>query len=290
MAHTNPQSRPLEQLQGSVERVTFHSEESGFCVLRTKVRGQRDLITVIGAAASISAGEFIECHGSWINDKKHGLQFKAQQLKAIPPTTINGIEKYLASGMIKGIGPHFAKRLVHAFGEDVFDVIENQPERLTTLEGIGEKRKQAVMLAWKEQKAVRNIMLFLQSHGIGVSRAVRIYKTYGDAAVEKVRENPYRLAADIYGIGFKTADMLAERLGIARDSLVRAQAGVHHVLHELCNRGHCAAPYTDLIAASVSLLEIAEPIIKQAICQEMSYENLIADDIDDVSCVFPATL
>ena len=222
-----------EHLQGSVERVTFHSPESGFCVLRIKVRGQRDLVTVIGSAATITPGEHVECTGTWTNDRQHGLQFKTQHLRAIPPSTLEGIEKYLGSGMVKGIGPHFARKLVRAFGERVFDIIEQEPDRLLELEGIGPKRKERVTQAWAEQKVVREIMVFLRSHGVGTARAVRIYKTYGDRAVERVQENPYRLALDIHGIGFKTADAIAQRLGIPRDALMRAQAGVRHVLQEI---------------------------------------------------------
>ena len=205
---------PVERLSGSVERVTFHSEESGFCVLRAKVKGERELITVIGSAASITPGEYIECIGVWTNDRTHGLQFKANQLKVVPPTTLEGIEKYLGSGMVKGIGPYFAKVLVKAFKGDVFTVIEREPEKLLTLPGIGKKRMEKVTSAWAEQKVIREIMVFLQSHGIGTGRAVRIYKTYGDESILKVTENPYRLALDIHGIGFKTADTLAQKLGI----------------------------------------------------------------------------
>jgi exodeoxyribonuclease V alpha subunit len=215
---------PIENLQGSIERVTFHSEATGFCVLRVKVKGYRELITVIGSAASVTAGEYIECLGCWVNDRQHGQQFKTISLKIVPPTTLDGIEKYLGSGMVKGIGPHFAKKLVKAFGERVFDVIEQTPERLLELPGIGKKRQERVTGAWAEQKVIREIMVFLQSHGVGTSRSVRIYKTYGELAIEKVRENPYRLALDIHGIGFKTADTLAQKLGIGPQSLLRAQA------------------------------------------------------------------
>ena len=279
-----------ERLQGSVERVTFHSEDSGFCVLRTKVKGHRDLVTVTGSAASITAGEYIECQGVWINDKKHGLQFKANQLKVVAPTTLEGIEKYLGSGMVKGIGPHFAKKLVKAFGEAVFDVIEFEPERLITLEGIGKKRQEQVVSAWAEQKAIRNIMVFLQSYGVGTARAVRIYKTYGDEAIDKVRENPYRLALDIHGVGFKTADALAEKLGIAKDSLLRAQAGVRHVLQEFCDKGHCAAEFSQLVAASNQLLEIPLAIIEQAIHDELREAHLIEDQIKEQRCIYPIAL
>jgi exodeoxyribonuclease V alpha subunit len=280
----------VERLHGSIERVTFHSETTGFCVLRTKVRGHRDVVTVIGSAPSITAGEFIECRGVWINDHKHGLQFKAEQLKTIQPTTLEGIEKYLGSGMVKGIGPHFAKKLVHAFGEAVFDVIEASPNRLLELEGIGPKRKERVLSAWAEQKAIRNIMVFLHGHGVGTARAVRIYKTYGDKAVELVEANPYRLARDIHGIGFKTADNLAEKLGIEKDSLMRAQAGVCHVLQELCDNGHCAAVRTKLIEASVALLEISDSIIEQALEEELRDTQLVEDKIDDVPCIYPISL
>jgi len=261
---------PVERLSGSVERVTFHSEESGFCVLRIKVKGKRDLVTVIGSAATITPGEFVECVGSWHNDKTHGLQFKATHLKTVPPSTLEGIEKYLGSGMVKGIGPHFAKVLVKSFGIDVFTVIEEAPERLLTLPGIGKKRTEKVTAAWAEQKMIREIMVFLQSHGVGTGRAVRIYKTYGDESIIKVTENPYRLALDIHGIGFKTADLIAGRLGIASDSLIRAQAGVRHVLQELSGDGHCAASHDKLIKESVKLLEIDEAILEQAIREEVA--------------------
>ena len=164
-----PANTPSECLAGAVERVTFHSEESGFCVLRVKVRGQRELVTVVGSAATVTAGEYIECDGAWVNDQRHGLQFKAMNLRVIPPSTLDGIEKYLGSGMVKGIGPHFAHKLVGAFGERVFDVIEDNPDQLLTLEGIGPKRKERVTRAWAEQKAIREIMVFLQSHGVGTS-------------------------------------------------------------------------------------------------------------------------
>lgn len=268
---------PVEKLHGSIERVTFHSEASGFCVLRVKVKGYRELITVIGSAASVTAGEYIECLGCWVNDRQHGQQFKTISLKIVPPTTLDGIEKYLGSGMVKGIGPHFAKKLVKAFGEQVFDVIEQTPERLLELPGIGKKRQERVTSAWAEQKVIREIMVFLQSHGVGTSRSVRIYKTYGEQAIEKVRENPYRLALDIHGIGFKTADTLAQKLGIGPQSLLRAQAGVRHVLQEWSGEGHCAAIRSNLCEMAAKLLEIPLPIIDQAIAEELTEGNLIAE-------------
>lgn len=279
-----------ERIGGSIERVTFHSEESGFCVLRVKAKGHRELVTVIGSAAAVTAGEYVECLGNWVNDRQHGLQFKASHLKIVPPSTLEGIEKYLSSGMVKGIGPHFARKLVKAFGEKVFEVIEQAPERLQELEGIGPKRQARVLEAWAEQKVIREIMVFLQSHGIGTSRAVRIYKTYGEAAILKVSENPYRLALDIHGIGFKTADALAQRLGIAPDSSIRARAGVRHVLQEWSEQGHCAAYRPKLSEMAVKLLAIREPVIDQAIEAELEEGNLISEPIHGQEAVFLAPL
>ncbi len=277
---------PSEHLSGSIERVTFHSEQSGFCVLRVKVRGQRDLVTVIGSAPSATPGEYLECQGRWVNDRQHGLQFKADSLRCVLPSTLEGIERYLGSGMVKGIGPHFARTLVRAFGERVFDVIEDNPDELLSLPGIGPKRKERVTRAWAEQKVIREIMVFLQSHGVGTARAVRIYKTYGEAAIARVTENPYRLALDIHGIGFKTADAIAQRLGIPPDSLIRAQAGVRHVLQEIASQGHCAAYREVLTEKAAALLEIPAPIIEQAVVAELALENLVEEPIEDRPALF----
>jgi len=286
----HPGGTPSEGLGGAVERVTFHSEESGYCVLRVKVRGQRDLVTVVGTAASVTPGEYVQCEGWWVNDRQHGLQFKAASLRVVPPSTREGIEKYLGSGMVKGIGPHFAKKLVGAFGERVFDVIEDNPDRLLELPGIGPKRKERVTRAWAEQKVIREIMVFLQSHGVGTARAVRIYKTYGEDAIDRVRENPYRLALDIHGIGFKTADAIAAKLGIPPDSLIRAQAGVRHVLQEIAGEGHCAAYRDQLAGRAEALLAIPAPIIAQAIAAELAEEHLVAEAIEGTPALFLAPL
>ena len=282
--HTDHQ--PLVHLQGSVERVTFHSEASGFFVIRVKCKGQRELVTMTGNTPSVTPGEFVDATGIWFNDHKHGVQFKVKQIKTVTPNTLEGIEKYLGSGMVKGIGPHFAKRLVKAFGEQVFDIIEENPQRLMELEGIGKKRREQITSAWSEQKVIREIMVFLQSHGVGTARAVRIYKTYGDESVAKVQENPYRLALDIHGIGFKTADNLAMQLGIDRVSLIRAQAGVCHVLQECATQGHCARPFEALVNDAVTLLEIPEATIKEAIQCEITEERLTPETIEAVPCLF----
>ncbi len=286
MASQAPDDNLLEPLTGSVERVTFHSDDTGFCVLRIKARGHRDLITVVGTAPTITPGEFIECQGGWITDRNYGLQFKATHLHVVPPSTLAGIEKYLGSGMVKGIGPHFAKKLVGAFGEEVFAVIEHTPERLTELAGIGPKRKQRVAEAWAEQKVIRQIMVFLHSNGVGTARAVRIYKTYGDDAITKVQQNPYRLALDIHGIGFKTADTLAQKLGIPRDAMIRAQAGTRHVLQEFASNGHCAVNQAELIDTASTLLEIPSATIERALDLECQEENVIADTIAGQPCLF----
>ena len=203
---SQPQPTTQEVLAGPVERVTFHNDDSGFCVLRIKARGHRELVTVIGHAAVISAGEWITASGEWINDRTHGQQFKAKFLKTSEPASLDGIEKYLGSGMIRGIGPVYAKKLVRAFGEKVFDTIEAEPERLREVTGIGAVRASRITTAWADQKIIREIMVFLHSNGVGTARAVRIFKTYGADAVQVMSENPYRLARDIRGIGFKTAD------------------------------------------------------------------------------------
>ncbi|MCE3235038.1 MAG: ATP-dependent RecD-like helicase [Vampirovibrio sp.] len=270
----------LEALNGYIERVTYHNPDNGFCVLKVAVRNQKDLITVVGHNATALAGEHIEAIGSWFNDREHGLQFKAQTLRSIPPTTLEGMEKYLGSGLIKGIGPHYASRLIKAFGEAVFDVIEQEPQRLLKVDGIGQVRYKKIVQGWQDQKVVRQIMVFLQSHGIGTMRAVRIYKTYGEQAVDIVQENPYRLAHDIRGIGFKTADQLAQTLGIDAHSLIRAQAGVNYVLLSLSDDGHCAFPEQRLMDEASALLEIPPNIIQNAIQQEIREERLVSETVD----------
>ena len=279
-----------ENLQGLVERVTFHSEDTGFCVLQVSVRGARDPVTVVGSAGAVNPGEQVDCQGAWVNDSNYGLQFRASGLQVIPPTTLQGVEKYLGSGLIKGIGPHFAHQLVEAFGAKVFDVIERTPDRLRTLEGIGVKRQARVTEAWREQRAVREIMVFLHSHGIGNARAARIYRVYGDEAVNRIRENPYRLALDIGGIGFVTADGIARKLGIPSDSVIRIRAALHHVLWELSGEGHCAAERRVLVDRTVQLLEVSPEVVEQAIGLEVAAENLVAETLGGEPALFLAPL
>ena len=262
MAMPSPATQPdREVLAGIVERVTFHNAETGFCVLRVKARGHRDLATIVGHAATISAGEWITASGDWVNDRTHGQQFKARFMRTSAPSSVEGIEKYLASGMIRGIGPVYARKMVKAFGEKVFDIIEAEPDRLREVDGIGPVRAQRITAAWAEQKIVREIMVFLHSHGVGTARAVRIYKTYGADAVQVMTENPYRLARDIRGIGFKTADAIAIRLGIEKTAMIRVRAGISYALTEAMDEGHCGLPTEELVPLAAELLEVPKELV-----------------------------
>lgn len=263
------------KLDGQVERVVFRNEENGFSVLRVKVRGHKDPVTVTGTASSINAGEWVAADGEWLVDPRHGRQFKAEHMRASQPETLEGIEKYLASGLIKGIGKEYAARLVKAFGRDVFDVIENSSGKLLKVEGIGKLRKDRIKQAWDEQKNVRQIMAFLFSHGISTTRAFRIHKLYGEKAIEIVQRDPYCLARDIRGIGFMIADRIAMKLGISRESDLRARAGLEYMLGELTAKGHCAYIRNDLLSRTAELLEIDLDIIESALAHSIEHERLI---------------
>src|SRR6184192_2514411 len=287
MSAASPERTPsTEQISGVIERVTFHNEDSGFCVLRVKTKGHREEMSVVGSLPSVTAGEWLTAEGWWVRDKEHGLQFKATSMKTVPPTTAEGIERYLGSGLVKGIGPILAKKLVGRFGAEVLAVIENRAAELQTVDGIGPKRRERIAQAWQEAKQVREIMLFLHSHGVSTSRTVRIFKTYGEQAIEKVRENPYTLAKDIYGIGFASADQIAQRVGIPRDSMNRARAGIHHVLLEATSDRHCALPLGKLKLAAVKLLEVPEAAVEQALSQMLTSGSLLLEEIEGEPLVF----
>jgi len=275
-----------EVLAGAIERVTFHNAGNGFCVLRVKARGHRDLVTVVGHAAVISAGKWVTAAGDWVNDHTHGQQFKARFMRASAPSSIEGIEKYLASGMIRGIGPVYAKKMVKAFGEKVFDIIEAEPDRMREVAGIGPIRARRITSAWAEQKIVREIMVFLHSHGVGTARAVRIYKTYGADAIQVMTDNPYRLARDIRGIGFKTADTIAIRLGIERTAMIRVRVGISYALTEAMDDGHCGLPADELAALAVKLLEVPNELVLPALDLELAAGTVVADTVGDRPCVF----
>jgi exodeoxyribonuclease V alpha subunit len=290
MSATAPVSAPTEALAGLVERITYHSAENGFCVLRVKARGHKELVTVVGHAATISAGEWVQLSGTWVTDRTHGLQFRASFLKASPPTTLEGIERYLGSGMIRGIGPVYARKLVRAFGEAVFDLIEAEPGRLREVTGIGPKRASRIVAGWAEQKVIREIMLFLHAHGVGTSRAVRIYKTYGAEAVQVISENPYRLARDIRGIGFRTADLVARKLGIEPTAMIRVRAGISFALAEATGEGHCGLPVGELTSQTAALIEVLPILIETALEQELEAGEVVADTLEGERCVFLAGL
>ena len=277
MANGPEQTRPdsLEHLSGLIERVTFHSEESGFAVLQIKVRGMKDLVTVLGTLPEVQAGEWVDAQGRWVIDREYGRQFKTVTLRTAPPNTTEGMKKYLASGLIKGIGPALAGRLVDAFDVKVFEIIEQTPQRLLDVDGIGTGRQGTIVAAWSDQKIVREIMVFLHSHGVSTSRAFRIHKTYGEDAIAKVTEDPYRLARDIRGIGFKTADQIAEKLNIGKHPDLRARAGVEFALQEVTEDGHCAFPRADLSKKSQTMLGIPPEIIEAAIAHGLSEGRLV---------------
>ncbi|MBT7875762.1 MAG: ATP-dependent RecD-like DNA helicase [Verrucomicrobia bacterium] len=279
-------ARNKESISGLIERVTYFNEESGFVVLRVKIKGRRDLLTVVGQSISANAGEWVKAEGVWARDREHGLQFKAERLVCTPPTNIEGIEKYLASGMIKGIGPVYAKKMVTRYGEKIFDIIETASAKLESIDGIGPGRRRKIKDAWQEQKVVRKIMVFLHSNGVSTSRAVRIYKTYGEEAIEKVQNNPYILARDIRGIGFKSADHIAQKLGIPEDSLHRAQAGLNHMLTEASGNGHCGLPEDLLIRQTTELLAVDESIPRNALAQALHAGDVVRDAVGEHDLIF----
>lgn len=276
----------MEEINGYISRITFHNKDNGFAVLRVKVKGHKDLVTVVGNVLSVSVGEQAYFMGSWHNDRNHGMQFKADVIKTVKPTSETGIIKYLASGNIRGIGEHLAKILVDKFGKEIFNVIENDPQKLEQIPGIGRNKIDIIKKSWQSQKMIHDIMIFLQSNGVSSSRANKIYSIYGDKAIEIVSQNPYRLARDIKGIGFLSADQIASNLGIPKDSIQRAGAGLNHVLFESSNEGHCALPETLLINKTAKLLEIDEDIIVKALKEELEIGLLIRDNIIDTPCIF----
>ena len=284
------QKAQLQQISGQVERVTFHSSETGFAVLKVKVRGQRELVTVVGSSPKVSPGEWLEAQGVWVIDSEHGQQFKAEILRTSHPSTAEGIERYLGSGSIKGIGPHFASRLVKKFGKDIFNIIETFPRRLLEIKGIGQVRLDRISSAWQEQKVVSEIMVFLHSHGVGTSRAFRIYKTYSEDSIDKIIADPYCLARDIWGIGFKTADQIAGSIGIEKQSDIRARAGVEYTLQELTDSGHCAFPRISLAEKAAKMLEIPSVIIESAIDYGIESERLVQHEFNNTDLIYLRSL
>lgn len=269
-----------ETLNGLIDRVTYHNPENGFAVLQVKVKGREDLVSVIGSTTSVTAGEHLEAVGRWVIDREHGQQFKADELKTTHPASAEGIEKYLASGAIRCIGPKLAAQIVAVHKERTLEILEKTPTYLLYVKGIGEKRLKKIRQSWEEQRTVRKIMLFLTEHGITSGRSVRIYRTYGQEAIAKIKENPYQLANDIRGIGFKTADELAMKLGIDRNSPYRARAAVQYTLQEMAGQGHCGYPEPGLVEHAVKLVEIDQKIIEEAVRSVVRGGNVVRESVD----------
>jgi exodeoxyribonuclease V alpha subunit len=274
----------LVQIKGQIERITYVNEENRYTVAKLSMQGpgqgSRDLVTILGNFPSLCPGEMVQLVGEWVNHPKFGNQFKVVQYETITPATAHGIEKYLGSGLIKGIGPMMAKRIVAKFGVETLDTIESQIGKLSEVPGIGQGRVEMIRSAWIEQKEIRNVMIFLQDQGVSTTYAAKIYKQYGPESISVVKNNPYRLATDIFGIGFRTADSIAEKIGIPKDSPLRAEAGILYVLNELSNDGHVYYPYEPLIDKSKEILDIDREKIVQALAAGVYQKRIVLEDLN----------
>ncbi|NYI08320.1 SF1B family DNA helicase RecD2 [Allostreptomyces psammosilenae] len=267
-------------VEGVLERITYANEETGYTVARVDTgRGAGELLTVVGALLGAQPGESLRLHGRWTSHPQYGRQFTVENYTTVLPATVQGIRRYLGSGLIKGIGPRLADRIVEHFGTDTLTVIEEQPERLIEVPKLGPKRTRMIAAAWEEQKAIKEVMVFLQGVGVSTSLAVRIYKTYGDASISVVREEPYRLAADVWGIGFLTADRIAQAVGIPHDSPARVKAGLRHALSESADNGHCYLPEEALIAAAVKLLQLDTGLVVECLAELVAEEGVVREEL-----------
>ncbi|MGD2207096.1 MAG: ATP-dependent RecD-like DNA helicase [Anaerolineae bacterium] len=254
-----------EVLVGTVERITYYNEENGYTVAQLVPEGRAYTVTVVGSLLEVSPGENLRLHGQWISHPRYGRQFQVERYSTVLPATAAGIEKYLGSGLIKGIGPVTARRIVRRFKLDTLRVIEEEPGRLREVLGIGKKRAASIERAWEEQKAIKEVMIFLQSHNVSTGHAVKIFKTYGDDSIPVVQADPYRLARDIHGIGFLTADKIARELGLAHDSPQRVQAGISYTLSQMADDGHVYAPQGELIHESTRILDVPANLVDEGI-------------------------
>ena len=266
------------KLRCVVERITYQNPENGYSVMRVKVKGYDDLVTLVGNLLEVPAGSVLLCEGEWKVDKRYGSQFVCQSWEEVMPATVYGIEKYLGSGLVKGIGPKFAQLIVRQFGLETIDVIETDIERLYEVPGIGKKRVEKIRESWEKQKDIKNVMLFLQGYGVSTAYAAKIYRQYGKESIDKVKENPYRLADDIWGIGFKTADSIASKMGYEKNDLRRCKSGVIYTLNQLANEGHVYAEEEQLVKAALELLEADEAPIREALCNMVQTEDLKLED------------
>jgi exodeoxyribonuclease V alpha subunit len=270
----------LTHLQGQLERILYSNEETGYTIAKVKISDHEEPITVVGNLLSPTPGEILKIKGTWVTHPKYGEQFKITQYETITPATEHGIERYLGSGLIKGIGPVMAKRIVREFGMETLDVIESNINKLAEVDGIGAGRIETVKKAWDAHKEIRDVMLFLQSHDVSSGYAIKIFKHYGNGSIKIVKENPYRLATDIFGIGFITADKIAEKLGVAKDSLHRAEAGILYVLHQLSEDGHVYYPYESLIEQCKKILGVDRNLIVKAFGKITSDKRIIIEDLN----------
>jgi exodeoxyribonuclease V alpha subunit len=268
-------------IYGLIERITYHNEENDFVVAKLQEKGKRELTTIVGNLTAINPGESLKLTGRWVHNKKFGEQFHVENYEVTVPATVHGIRKYLGSGLIKGIGPIMAERIVKKFTLDTLEVIEKTPERLSEVDGIGPKRIAMITRAWEEQKEIKEIMIFLQGHGVSASYSAKIYKQYRDSSIEVVKENPYRLARDIHGIGFITADRIAQNMGIDPNSLIRAKAGIIYVLNQLTEEGHVYYPEKDLVRKAKEILKVDEEIVTKAITELSTEREIFLEEIND---------
>lgn len=264
-----------EKLQGQVERITYNNEENGYSVLKVKVAGRKDLVAVVGSFVSITPGEVLRMEGSWGFHPRFGEQFKVEHYETVTPATVEGIRKYLGSGLIKGIGPVMAKRIISRFGEKTLEIIDQEVERLKEVQGIGSYRVQQIREAWEDQKEIRELIVFLRGQGVSAAYASRIFKHYGKESIAVLQENPYRLAMDVVGIGFVTADKIARNLGFPTDSPFRAEAGILYVLHEATEDGHVCVPGGWLLEHARELLQIPDSILEKALSGLLTDGRLI---------------
>ncbi len=251
-------------IQGTIKKLVYHMEEDGFVIARIDMQEpeQKEMV-VVGKMAAVTVGEVYKFRGKWNVDSRYGLQFNFDDYQIIVPTTLDGVRRYLGSGLIKGVGPVTANRIVSHFGERALDIIEQNPERLSEVEGIAEKKIEIIKKSWQEQKEIKRVMLFLQSYQVTTGYAVKIFKQYGNKAIEKLKENPYCMIDDIFGIGFKIADNIAQNLGIGNDSPARIGAGIKYCLNESANRGHCFVYHDDLLPMTAELLGIDEELVRR---------------------------
>ena len=271
----------LETLQGRLERIVYFNKDSLYTVAKLNIKGKQDLVTAVGQLAGSNPGETLKLSGAWEFHPKYGQQFRAASCTVSLPAKVEGVEKYLGSGLIKGIGPEMAKRLVGKFGVKTLEIMEHNPEKLLGVDGIGKKRLQTIRNAWENQSQIRDVMIFLQGQGVGAGHSAKIFKQYGQDTIRLLRENPYRLSRDIIGIGFITADNIARKLGVPTNSVKRAEAGLLHVLERLSESGHVHGLYGDVLKRAEELLEIDGAIIKEAFDSLLSSKHIIAEDFQD---------